>query len=150
MTQVNFSSTSPKWALPYLFSGQSQKEVFVNEALALLDCVVACKVEAVTAIVPTSPLEGQAWVVGQAAAGGWSGQADKIAVWRGNAWAFVLPVNGMQVFVQAEQRYIHYNNGWVSPTLTIAFTDSAQADTSARNAIMALVACLKQAGVIAP
>jgi hypothetical protein len=149
MSQVSFSNASPKWALPYLFSGQSQKEVFVNEALALLDCIVACKVESVRASVPTGAQNGQVWLVAESATGEWTGFSGKLAVWRGNTWGFVEPVNGMQIFVQSEQRYIHYNDGWVCPRLTIEFSSSVSADTSAREAIMALVSCLKQAGVIA-
>ena len=44
-----FPALSPRLALPYLFAGQAQKEVTLNEVAARLDCLVHCAIEAVQA-----------------------------------------------------------------------------------------------------
>jgi len=39
---ITFDSTSPRFGLPLLFSGQVQKEVYLNEALSRLDGLTHC------------------------------------------------------------------------------------------------------------
>ena len=54
------SDATPRWALPQLFAGQAQKEVFHNEALARIDMLLHGHAE--SADEDTTPLstdEGQ-------------------------------------------------------------------------------------------
>ncbi len=93
-------STSPSLGLPYLETGQAQKEVTHNEALRLLDAVVQLSVIAIQAAPPGSPTDGQRWIVGSAATGAWAGEVGKIALWS-SGWLFLNPMAGWQAFVSS-------------------------------------------------
>lgn len=89
------SQTTPVLALPVMMPAQAQKHVTHNEALELLDLMVQLTVEsAAQTAVPSSPSEGQSWVVGSGAGGVWSGQDGQVASWRGGGWLFVTPKEG--------------------------------------------------------
>jgi hypothetical protein len=65
---VTFSSTTPRLGLPMLYSGQAQKEVFVNEAHSLIDALLHCAVSGTQAVAPTSPAEGDSGLLAPAPA----------------------------------------------------------------------------------
>lgn len=90
--------------LPLLASGQAQKDLFHNEALARLDAIV--QPSAVAASLdqpPADPQPGQCWVVGDAPAGDWAGQAGALAAWTDGGWRFVAPLEGMTVWLQGDE-----------------------------------------------
>lgn len=95
---------SDRLGLPLLAAAQAQKEVTHNEALALLDAMVQPVVLSVApATIPTSPLPGQAWIVGASPTAAWAGQAGAIAVWTRGGWRFVDPVEGMFIWSIADR-----------------------------------------------
>ena len=51
---VLFESASPRFALPLLYSGQAQKEIFVNEAFSHVDALLHCSIEEEMASPPAS------------------------------------------------------------------------------------------------
>jgi hypothetical protein len=106
------SGTSARWGLPLLEAGQAQKEVFHNEALTLLDLLVHTGVVA-TALntPPASPGEGQAWIVGTAPDGAWTGRANQIAGWTAGGWRFVAPREGMGVWCEAQATPARWRTG---------------------------------------
>ena len=74
---------------------QAQKHITHNESIELLDTIVNLRVEAINIDVPpTSPAEGQSWIVGSAATGDWSGQESKVATFRNGGWLFLEPSDG--------------------------------------------------------
>ncbi|WP_298399271.1 DUF2793 domain-containing protein [Sphingobium sp.] len=91
---------TPRWALPLLFAGQAQKEVFHNEALILIDALLHGRVESADAATPPmAPALGQCWVVAAGAAEDWAGQAGAIACWTEGGWRFVPARAGMTMDV---------------------------------------------------
>lgn len=97
-------STTPNLGLPYIDAGQAQKHVTHNEALRFLDALVQLAVQDrdLTAP-PSSPGEGQRWIVKTGATDAWSGHADHIAAWQDGAWQFSAPVAGWVAYVIDEE-----------------------------------------------
>ena len=105
---------TPRWALPQLFAGQAQKELFHNEALARIDMLLHGQVESAdTGTPPTAPLPGQCWIVGAAATGAWDGQEDAVACWTEGGWRFALPRAGLSLWVADRgHAMVHDGSGW--------------------------------------
>ncbi|WP_342077115.1 DUF2793 domain-containing protein [Yoonia sp. SS1-5] len=91
---------TPNLAMPFIQPAQAQKHVTHNEAIELLDVVVQLTLESVGATAPPgTATEGQAWIVGDAATGDWSGQDGMIAGWHGGGWLYVTPQEGWRAWV---------------------------------------------------
>ena len=105
---------SARLGLPLLAAGQAQKELWHNEALALLDLAVQASVEEIGRDAPpTSPRSGQCWIVGAAPSGAWVGQAGAIAGWTAGGWRFVAPRAGWRVeHLPSGQTATCDGNGW--------------------------------------
>ena len=89
---------TPNLALPSLVEGQTNSETDVNTSLLLLDSLTAGRIEDKDlATPPSSPSNGQAWIVGTSASGAWNGQDAKIAIYN-SGWTFLTPIGGQTVF----------------------------------------------------
>lgn len=165
------SDHSARFALPHILPGQAQKEVWHNEALALIDAALHASAETRgDEVPPAEPAPGQSWIVGAAPVGAWSGQADRLASWSEGGWRFVAPVEGMQVWVAAEGRHARWNgSAWVDGELVgaslviagdavVGARQGAVADpiggttvdAEARAAIAQLLAAMRGHGLIGP
>ena len=120
------TETSARFALPFILPGQAQKEVFHNEALALLDCALhACVAGDPTDDVPEDPAPGESWIVESGEPGAWAGKARNVATWTGGGWRFTAPVPGMAVWNVDAGYQMHWtgaawsNGEWPVSTLTI-------------------------------
>lgn len=90
-------------SLPLILASQAQKHVTMNEALRLLDVIVQLSVEDRTrTVAPAAPATGARHIVAASATGAWAGQAGRIALWEGTAWAFVAPLPGWRAHVAVE------------------------------------------------
>lgn len=147
---IVFDSVSPRYRLPLLFAGQSQKEAFVNEAHALTDALLHCAIEGIVTAPPTTPVEGTNWLVGANPTGTFVGQSDKLACRQAGNWLFVMPRDGMRLLNRATGQEIRHSGTWRTPTRPAAATGGAVIDSEARAAISAILATLESAGVIAP
>jgi hypothetical protein len=144
---INFTSTTPRWALPLLFAGQSQKEFYVNEAHALTDALLHAVCEGETAEAPATPVEGEAWLVAADATGEWTGEDGKLASRQAGNWLFSAPSDGMRLFDRSTGQMLLYRGGWQRPTPPALPSGGAVIDTEARAAIADLVTALADAGI---
>jgi hypothetical protein len=157
-------------ALPQIAPGQAQKEMYHNEALARLDCAVqACAVAAGADSPPAEPEPGECWIVGDAPAGAWAGQAGALAGWTESGWRFVAPFEGMRVWMADSHGFALFSEGsWrlgeahgrlivdgiqvVGPQAA-AIDDPAggtTVDGEARAAVAAILAALREHGLVDP
>lgn len=105
-------SATARFALPLLYAGQAQKELFFNEALTLADALVQACVEAVGIDIPPSdPDPGHCWIVGTAPTGEWSAVAGALALWTESGWRFTPPREGMTAWSAGDELPVHYMGG---------------------------------------
>ncbi|SCX96599.1 DUF2793 domain-containing protein [Microvirga guangxiensis] len=96
-------TSTPHLALPLLAAAQAQKHVTHNEAIAALDALVHLAVkERGRTSPPATPAEGDRYLVGAGAAGAFSGQEAKIALFDLGSWRFFSPRAGWKAYVEAE------------------------------------------------
>jgi hypothetical protein len=118
-------SMTARFALPLIAPGQAQKEVYHNEALAVIDAALhACVEDAPAAEPPAEPDEGQSWLVGEDATGDWAGRDDSLTTWTAAGWRFVLPKPGMTAWNKATGSWLHWSGttwltGWPAAALVI-------------------------------
>ena len=145
---ISFTSTSPRYKLPFLFSGQSQKEFYVNQAHAVLDALLHPVVEGLADQPPANPIEGTCWIIGTNPTGIWQGQAGKLAACQAGSWIYVTPRDGMRVFDRAAGQDAWFQAGWHRAQTVTLPTGGSGVDAQARTAIGQLVAALVSAGIL--
>lgn len=163
-------SSSIRFNLPFLAPGQAQKELYHNEALQLLDIIVAaCVEEPPLSTPPSDPQSGASYLVAVGAAGAWSGFDDHIAAFTDGGWQFVAPQEGLQAMVRSTGSMAQYRDGaWQIGRLlgsellldgqrVVSARGAAVAgpmggsviDTQARGTIQAILNRLQEHGLIA-
>ena len=161
---------TPRLALPLLQPGQAQKEMYHNEALARLDLAVQPAVVAAGAnIPPEDPEPGDAWILGSAPSGGWSGHPPAVAGGTEAGWRFLAPREGMTAWVAESAGFALFSDGaWhvgeahgrlivegeqvVGPRADpIEEPDGGSTvDAEARSAIVEILAALREHGLVDP
>lgn len=108
-------SDSPNLGLPFLEAAQAQKHVTHNEALRGLDALVQLSViDRDLTAPPSSPADGDRYIVNASATGDWSGKDNQIAAWQDGAWAFYPPRAGWMCWVADEESLITWDGAaWV-------------------------------------
>ena len=162
---------TPRIGLPLLVAGQVQKELFHNEALAIVDLLIAGSVEgAPLTAPPASPVIGVFYRVASAgASGAYAGREGSLAGWSVGGWRFVAPVEGMRLTERTSGVELAFRGGaWTSGSLRAsevmisglkilgarlpAIADAAggvTVDTQARLAVAQILAGLRTHGLIA-
>lgn len=149
MTQPSiFNSTTPRFSLPLLFAGQAQKEFFVNEAHVLIDVLMHMSVMGLASTPPSTPAEGECWLVDATPVGEWAGHIDSIAFFAAGAWNFLNPVPGMRVFNISQGQYHLFDGTWNAAGAVAIPTGGATVDTEARQAIEGLLSALQSQGIL--
>lgn len=161
------SNATPRFALPFIFPGQAQKELFHNESLALADALLHPAVEqGPLANPPMSPDAGRSWLVAAGATGAWSAHAGSLATWTEGGWRFAAPVPGMLVWDKSVGHWLHWTGtAWTGDTPASRLVVAGQKvvgarlasvpspsggtviDQEARNAIGALIVALRTHGL---
>lgn len=93
------TDTTARFLLPFILPGQAQKELFHNEGLVTVDMLLHPVVEeGPLDSPPSTPEEGQSWLVGTDPDGDWDDHADQLAIWTDAGWRFAVPTLGMAVW----------------------------------------------------
>ena len=142
-----FETTSPRFALPLLYAGQAQKEVFVNEAHALTDALMHCAVEGELSAPPATPVDGENWLVGAAASGDWTSQEGNLACRQSGNWLFIAPRDGMRLLDRTTGQERRFFGNWQIATTTAEPFGGSTVDLEARTAISSLIEALRASGV---
>ena len=145
---VTFTSATPHYGLPLLFSGQAQKELFVNQSFSMIDALIKGQVLASQGSPPANPDEGSIYRVTDTAMDDWAGYEDHLAIRIAGAWHFTPPYEGLATFDLNESNFLIFRNGWTSLSAPASPQGGAIADSEARAAIDALIATLSSAGIL--
>ena len=127
--------------LPLILAAQAQKHVTHNEALRALDCIVQLSVlDRDLAAPPTTPAEGDRYIVATSPTGTWTGHGGDVAAWQGGAWGFYAPQPGWIAWVADEDSLLAWDGaswvvagGGVNPTPLVGV--NATADSTNRLSI---------------
>ncbi len=145
---VSFVSASARYKLPFLFSAQSQKEFYVNEAHALVDALLHPAIEGEVDNPPGSPADGECWLVGGSPTGAWAGHVGELACSQSGQWLFAAPRDGIRVCDKQLGQERFFLSGWLSATPITSPDGGSVVDTEARTAIAGLVAALVDCGLL--
>lgn len=148
MTDMLFVSRTARFDLPFLFAGQFQKEVFVNEIAARLDALLQLVVEDETGSPPTAAADGTSWLIGADATGEWSGREGQIASRQSGNWLFTRPGIGMRLYNKARSQDMRFTSTWTRPARPASPTGGSTIDAEARSAIDAIIGVLATMGAI--
>jgi len=116
-------STTPRSALPLLAAAQAQKHVTHNEALLQLDALSCARfLDRDLSAPPSSPADGDSYLVKATASGDWTGQDGNIAYAVDGAWRFTQPFTGLMAYVADESIFVvHTGSSWVDLTSLLTF-----------------------------
>ena len=158
-----------RWALPLLASGQAQKEITHNEAIAAIDRLLHLAVVSRSASTPPeTAVSGDCYIVGATPTGVWSGAAGQLASFDGAGWTLSSPKSGCLAWVTDEQQFAVYSSaGWLvggwptqglliggrtvlaAPPATVAMpVGGANIDSECRGALAELLVALRNQSVI--
>ncbi|MGX7951408.1 DUF2793 domain-containing protein [Tsuneonella sp. HG249] len=145
---LQFPSVTPRHSLPLLFSGQAQREAFLNEALSLCDALLHPAIKGEAATPPTDPEDGDCWLVGVDATGEFSDRAGQLACRQAGQWLYAVPRSGMCAFDLSTGQQVVYAGAWRRAATPPPPAGGANIDEEARVAINQLIAVLVQTGVL--
>lgn len=82
-------TTAPFTGLPFIATQQAQPEVAHNTALLMIQALLNGVKDKDLTAPPGAPADGDAYIVGAAATGAWTGFTNHLAIWFSNAWLFM-------------------------------------------------------------
>lgn len=163
-------SQSARLKIPHIDAGQIDKATTHNEGLALIDLLIGAAVDGfLVNTPPASPMVGACYIIGGAPTDAWAGHAGALAGFTAGGWRFVAPTEGLSATEKAsgepvtfragdwEKGQVRANRVSIGGDQVVGARQAAVADpsggttidTEARSAIAALLARLRQHGLIA-
>jgi len=126
------ADTTAKLGLFFLVVGQSNKEITVNEALAVFDALSAgVVVDKDLTAPPASPTDGDVYIIANTgtATGLWAGKEKNFGIWleESNNYFYVTPTAGQEVFIADELKTYRYNGTLFVPGY--GYSSKSAADT---------------------
>jgi len=107
-------SSTARLGLPYIVTGQAQKEVTHNEGLNKLDAFVTPVVADIADSPPGSPTAGDLYIVGTSPSGDFTGHANQLAQYQTGGWVFYAPFKWMDAVVDSlDSRMAYDGSAWV-------------------------------------
>ncbi|HWA31531.1 MAG TPA: DUF2793 domain-containing protein [Rhizomicrobium sp.] len=97
------TDTTPRAGAPLLAAAQAQKHVTHNEALYQFDALLCARfLDRDLSVPPSSPADGDTYLVKATGTGAWAGQDGKIAYCADGGWRFFAPFAGFVAYVADE------------------------------------------------
>lgn len=122
---------SARFALPFILPGQAQKELFHNEAIAMLDGLVHAAVEGSASVPPDEPADGESWLVEAGGSGAWTGRDHALACFTSAGWRFAAPIDGMSVWDKSARLSRRWITGaWGDGTINVAAVEIVASESS--------------------
>lgn len=98
--------------LPFLVPGQTQKELFHNEALQIVDILTQPVVASIGSNKPAGvPVVGDMHVVGSNPEGAWADHPDELAAYTSGGWRFIAPFEKLTVLHASSGLAVRYERG---------------------------------------
>ena len=115
-------SETPKYGITEMEAAQSQPEIVVNEAIRVLEAMSQLRVlDKDVNVPPSSPDEGDTYIIPSGSTGDWSGFPFYIAVAVGGEWVYIPPKTGYIAYLVDEDLYYQFTSGspsgWVEMDL---------------------------------
>jgi len=109
------TDTTPRAGAPLLGASQAQKHVTHNEALYRFDAMLCARfLDRDLSAPPSSPADGDSYLVAATGSGTWLGQDGKIAYCADGGWRFYAPFPGLVAYVADESALILFDgSGWI-------------------------------------
>ncbi|TCM16951.1 uncharacterized protein DUF2793 [Novosphingobium sp. PhB165] len=145
---IAFDSTTPRFALPLLYTAQTRKETFVNEAFVRTDVLLHCAIGGESVSPPKNPTDGDTWIVASKASGDWAGNDGMLASYQSGGWTFITPRDGMRVFDRSTGQDRLFSGSWRKASPPTEPVGGSTVDGEARAAIANLVASLQAVGIL--
>jgi hypothetical protein len=116
------TDTTPRVGAPLLAANQAQKSVTHNEALYQFDALLCPRfLDRDLTAPPSSPADGDTYLIKATATAAWTGQDGKIAYCADGNWRFYAPFAGLVAYVTDEAVLVAYNGtAWVNYSSLIA------------------------------
>lgn len=116
---------TPNLDLPYIAPAQAQKHVTHNEAIRALDAVVQLSVISIIDAPPSTPVNGERYIVSDNPSGDFEGYEQHIAAFQDGAWVLLKPQIGWQAHEQSQNKILVFTNqAWQHPTMPDTIIES--------------------------
>jgi hypothetical protein len=104
-------TTTNNLLLPYIQASQEQKHVTHNEGMRLLDGLVQTSAVSALTSPPSSPADGDIYLVSPGATDAWAGWDNSLAMWADNSWFRFVPKAGWRTWLVSNSAFLVFNGG---------------------------------------